>query len=66
MVRRDDRSMKIKFTVEDLDAIETAYFDNEGYLPCNVSHIPEQKEYQILQKLWLRMSDKIDPNTIKR
>lgn len=58
--------MKIKFTIEDLDAIETAYFDNEGYLPCNISHIPEQKEYQILQKLWLKMSDKIDPNTIKR
>jgi len=58
--------MKIKFTSEDLDAIETAYFDNEGYLPCNISHIPEQKEYQILQKLWIKMSDKIDPNTIKR
>lgn len=58
--------MKIKFTVEDLDAIETAYFDNEGYLPCNIFHVPEQKEYQILQKLWLKMSDKIDPNTIKR
>lgn len=58
--------MKIEFTVEDLDAIETAYFDNEGYLPCNISHIPGQKEYQILQKLWLKMSDKIDPNTIKR
>lgn len=58
--------MKIKFTVEDLDAIETAYFDNEGYLPCNVSHVPEQKEYRVLQKLWLKMSSKIDPNTIKR
>lgn len=58
--------MKIKFTVEDLDAIETAYYDNEGYLPCNISHVPEQKEYQILQKLWLKMSDKIDPNKIKR
>jgi hypothetical protein len=58
--------MKIKFTVEDLDAIETAYFDNEGYLPCNVSHVPKKKEYQILQKLWLKMSSKIDPNTIKR
>ena len=58
--------MKIKFTLEDLDAIEIAYFDNEGYLPCNISHIPEQKEYQVLQKLWLKMSDKIDPNTIKR
>lgn len=49
-----------------MDAIEVAYYDNEGYLPCNISHIPEQKEYQILQKLWIKMSDKIDPNTIKR
>lgn len=58
--------MKIKFTQEEMDAIETAYYDNEGYLPCNISHIPEQKEYQILQKLWIKMSDEIDPNTIKR
>ena len=58
--------MKISFTLEDLDAIETAYVDNEGYLPCNTSHVPEQKEYQVLQKLWLKMSSKIDPNTIKR
>lgn len=52
--------MKIKFTLEDLDAIEVAYVDNEGYLPCNISHIPEQKEYQVLQKLWLRMVKEID------
>lgn len=58
--------MKIRFTQEEMDAIEIAYFDNEGYLPCDVYHMPEQKEYQILQKLWIKMSDKINPNTIKR
>lgn len=58
--------MKIKITLEDLDAIEVAYFNHEGYLPCNISHIPEEKEYQILQKLWLRMADKIASNITKK
>lgn len=58
--------MKIEFTSEDLDAIEVAYVDNEGYLPCYVAHIPKQKEYQILQKLWLRMANKIESNAIKK
>lgn len=57
--------MKIEFTSEDLDAIEVAYVDNEGYLPCYVAHIPEQKEYQVLQKLWLRMANKIESKIIK-
>ena len=52
--------MKVKFTQEDLDAIEVAYLDNEGYVPCLVTHIPEQKEYQVLQQLWLRMAKKIE------
>lgn len=52
--------MKVKFTQEDLDAIETAYYDNEGTLPCNVSYTPTEKDYQILQKLWLRMADRIN------
>lgn len=43
--------MKVKFTQADLDAIETAYYDNEGTIPCNVSHIPKEKDYQILQQL---------------
>lgn len=58
--------MKVKFTQKDLDAIEIAYFDNEGYMPCMVAHIPEQKEYQILQQLWLRMADKINKKTIDK
>ena len=52
--------MKVKFTQEDLDAIETAYYDNEGTLPCNVSYTSKEKDYQILQKLWLRMADRIN------
>lgn len=56
--------MKVKFTEEELDAIETAYFDNEGHIPCNIAHVPEQKEYQILQQLWLKMADKINKKTI--
>lgn len=51
--------MKIKFTQEEMDAIEVAYYDNEGYIPCNINHTPEQKEYQILQQLWLKMAEKI-------
>ena len=52
--------MKVKFTQEDLDAIETAYYDNEGTLPYNVSHTPIEKDYEILQKLWLRMAERIN------
>ena len=51
--------MKIKFTQEEMDAVEVAYYDNEGVLPCNIFHTPEQKEYQILQQLWLKMAEKI-------
>lgn len=58
--------MKIKFTQEELDAIEVAYWDNEGYMPCMVDHIPEQKEYQVLQQLWLKMAEKIEKKTIDK
>lgn len=57
--------MKVKFTQEDLDAIETAYYDNEGTLPCNVSHTPIEKDYEILQKLWLRMAKRINKEVSK-
>ena len=57
--------MKVKFTQEDLDAIETAYYDNEGTIPCNVSHIPSEKDYQILQKLWLRMAERMNKEVSK-
>lgn len=57
--------MKIKFTEEEMDAIEVAYCDNEGYLPCNVNHTPEQKEYQILQQLWLKMAEKVGERKAK-
>ena len=65
-MKKSKYQMKITFTPEEMDAIETAYYDSEGYLPCDISHIPNQKEYQILQKLWIKMSDKIESNTIKR
>ena len=52
--------MKVKFTQEDLDAIEVAYYDNEGTIPSNVSHVSKEKDYQILQRLWLRMADRIN------
>ena len=52
--------MKVKFTQADLDAIETAYYDNEGTIPCNTSHVPKEKDYQILQQLWIRMADSIN------
>jgi len=51
--------MKIKFTQEEMDAIECAYFDNEGTIPCNISYTPKQKEYQILQQIWLKMAEKM-------
>ena len=47
--------MKIKFTEADMDAIEAMYYDNEGYIPRNTNHIPKEKEYQIIQLLYLRM-----------
>ena len=51
--------MKIEFTQEEMDAIEVAYYDNEGFVPCNVSHTSKEKAYQILQRLWLKMAEKI-------
>ena len=57
--------MKVKFTQEDLDAIETAYYDNEGTIPCNTSYTPKEKDYQILQKLWLRMAERIEKEVSK-
>lgn len=59
-------NMKVKFTEEEFNAIEVAYFDNEGYLPCNLEHVPEQKEYQILQQLWLKMAEKINQKTVDK
>lgn len=52
--------MKVKFTQADLDAIETAYYDNEGTVPWNTLHTPIEKDYEILQKLWLRMAKRIN------
>lgn len=57
--------MKVKFTQADLDAIEVAYYDNEGTIPCNMNHIPEQKEYQVLKELWHRMANKINKENEK-
>lgn len=57
--------MKIKFTQEEMDAIEVAYYDHEGIVPCNVSHTPQEKEYQILQQLWLKMAEKIGEKKAK-
>lgn len=51
--------MIVKFTQEEMNAIEVAYYDNEGVLPCNIFHTSKQKEYQILQQLWLKMAEKI-------
>lgn len=51
--------MKIKFTQEEMDAIEIAYYDNEGTIPRDVSHTSQEKAYQILQQLWLKMAEKI-------
>jgi len=48
--------MKIKFTQEEMDAIEVAYYDHEGIVPCNISHTPKEKEYRMLQQLWLKMA----------
>lgn len=57
--------MKIKFTQEEMDAIEVAYYDNEGFTPRDFSHTPEQKEYRILQQLWLKMAEKIGEKKAK-
>ena len=38
----------------------TRLLPGEGYLPCNIKHTPEQKEYKILQQLWLKMAEKIN------
>ena len=57
--------MKIKFTQEEMDAIEVAYYDNEGFIPCYISHTSKEKEYQILQQLWLKMAKKIDEKKSK-
>lgn len=57
--------MKIEFTQEEMNAIEVAYYDNEGFIPCNISHTPREKEYRILQQLWLKMAEKIGEKKAK-
>ena len=57
--------MKIKFTQEEMNAIEAAYYDNEGTIPCDVSHTSQEKAYQILQQLWLKMAEKIGEKIAK-
>lgn len=57
--------MKIKFTQEEMDAIEVAYYDNEGAVPCDFSHTSQKKDYQILQQLWLKMAEKIGEKKAK-
>lgn len=52
--------MKIKFTEEDMEAIETAYFENEGYLPCLTTHLSKEAAYRQLQQLWLRMARRVE------
>lgn len=58
--------MQIKFTQEEMDAIEVAYYDNEGTLPDNMDHIPEQENYQVLQQLWLKMANKMNKKRNKQ
>lgn len=57
--------MKIKFTQEEMDAIEVAYYDNEGVVPRVVAHTSEEKAYQILQQLWLKMAEKVGAKKAK-
>ena len=52
--------MKVKFTQKDLAAIELVYWNNEGDMPCNIEHVPKDREYQVLQELWLRMAERIE------
>ena len=51
--------MKVKFTLQDMDAIEAAYWNNEGYMPCKIDHVPQEAEYRVLQELWLRMAKRL-------
>lgn len=51
--------MKVKFTLKDMAAIELAYWSNEGCMPSKTEHVPKDKEYQVLQELWLRMAERI-------
>lgn len=52
--------MKVKFTLNDMDAVELAYWNNEGYMPSKTEHVPKEREYQILQELWLRMAKRLE------
>lgn len=51
--------MKVKFTVADLDALEEVYFEREGYIPANISHIPDSTASCLIGKLWHRMAEQI-------
>lgn len=57
--------MKINFTQDEMDAIEVAYYDNEGTVPCDLSHTSQEKAYQILQQLWFKMAEKIGEKKAK-
>lgn len=58
--------MKIKFTREEMYAIEIAYYDHEGTIPCDISHTPKIKAYQLLQQLWLKMAEKTGKKKAKK
>lgn len=51
--------MKVKFTVADLYALETAYYDLEGTTPANTHHIPTTATSHIIRNLWHRMTKQI-------
>lgn len=57
--------MKIKFTREEMYAIEIAYYDLEGAVPCDTSHTPKTRAHQLLQQLWLKMAEKTGEKTAK-
>ena len=57
--------MKIKFTEEEMGAIEVIYYNHEGCYPCNTLHTPAHKNYQLLQWLWLKMAEKVGERKVE-
>ena len=47
--------MKVKFTEDDIDALETAYYDNEGYVISDYTHTSSNEAMETIRQLWQRM-----------
>ena len=63
---KGDVNMKVKFTISDLDALEEVYYELEGTIPANTTHVPKEATSRIIGDLWHRMAECIQKEEKKK